>query len=78
VTDIWLPLAATVLAAALTWWCCIRPMAQNRSCCATTTDAELQAELQKELRRARDELQRLREDATPPAVRSDRPEILDR
>lgn len=73
-TDIWLPLAATVLAAALTWWCCIRPMAQNRSCCATTPDAELH----KELRRARDELQRLRDDATPPAVRPDRPEILDR
>jgi hypothetical protein len=74
VTDVWLPLAATALAAALTWWCCIRPMLKNRSCCTTAADPELQ----EELRRARDELQQLRHDATPPAVRHHRPEILDR
>ncbi|MEV0486580.1 hypothetical protein AB0I69_39035 [Streptomyces sp. NPDC050508] len=76
-TDIWLPLAATALAAALTWWCCIRPMVRNRSCCTTAADTELQ----EELRRAREEFQQLpqlRNDATPPAVRPRRPEILDR
>jgi len=74
VRDVWLPLAATALAAALTWWCCIRPMVRNRSCCTTTADPELR----EELRRARDELQQLRDDATPPAVHDTRPEILDR
>ncbi|WP_406464813.1 hypothetical protein OH768_53020 [Streptomyces sp. NBC_01622] len=73
-TNIWLPLTATALAAALTWWCCIRPMVKNRSCCTTAADTDLQ----EELLRARDELQQLREGATPPAVRHDRPEILDR
>lgn len=73
-TDIWLPLAATALAAALTWWCCIRPMVKNRSCCTTAADPELQ----EELRRAREELQQLRDDATPLAVPPTRPEILDR
>jgi hypothetical protein len=73
-TDVWLPLAATALAAALTWWCCIRPMVKNRSCCTTAADPELQ----EELRRAREEFQQLRHDATPPAVRPDRPETLNR
>jgi hypothetical protein len=73
-TGLWLPLAATALAAALTWWCCIRPMVRNRSCCTPASDTELQ----EELRRARDELQQLREEATPPVERHHRPEILDR
>jgi hypothetical protein len=49
-------------------------MLRNRSCCTTAADPELQ----EELRRAHEELQQLRHDATPPAVRHTRPEILDR
>ncbi|WP_329295870.1 hypothetical protein [Streptomyces pseudovenezuelae] len=72
-TGVWLPLAATVLAAALTWWCCIRPMARNRACHATSDPG-----LQEELRAAREELQRLREETTPPTDPTDRPETLNR
>ncbi|MBK3570956.1 hypothetical protein [Streptomyces sp. MBT62] len=72
-TGLWLPLTATALAAALTWWCCLRPMAQNRSCHSTSDP-----ELQEELRAVREELRQLRDQATPPAVLRDRPEILDR
>jgi hypothetical protein len=49
-------------------------MVKNRSCCTTAADPELQ----EELRRAREELQQLRDDATPLAVPPTRPEILDR
>jgi hypothetical protein len=49
-------------------------MVRNRSCCTPASDPEPQ----EELRRARDELQQLREEATPPAERHHRPEILDR
>ncbi|MBC9723919.1 hypothetical protein [Streptomyces sp. TRM68367] len=76
-TGIWLPLVATALAAALTWWCCIRPMAKNRACHATRAGVD-DPELQEELRHAREEVRRLREQATPPAAPSKGPEILDR
>ncbi|MGA5189261.1 hypothetical protein ACPCSL_22090 [Streptomyces griseoincarnatus] len=76
-TGIWLPLAATVLATALTWWCCVRPMAKNRSCHGTQADADGPG-LREELRRAREEVQRLREQPTPPATSAKGPEILDR
>ena len=76
-TGIWLPLAATVLAAALTWWCCVRPMVRNRSCHGAQAAAG-DLEFQEELRRAREEVRRLREQATPPATRAKGPEILDR
>ncbi|WP_328478446.1 hypothetical protein OHS71_08520 [Streptomyces sp. NBC_00377] len=71
-TGIWLPLAATAVAAALTWWCCTRPMVRNRSCHGTP-DA---AGLQEELRAARAELLHLRDETTPPARRAEGPEIL--
>ena len=72
--SIWLQLAATAVAAALTWWCCVRLMARNRSCQGTPPDAGLQ----EELRAARAELPRLRDEPTPPALRAGGPEILDR
>ena len=72
-TGIWLPLAATVLGAALTWWCCIRPMARNRSCHGTSDPG-----LQEELHAAREELQHLRDETTPPTDPTDRPETLNR
>ncbi|QQM47427.1 hypothetical protein [Streptomyces liliifuscus] len=72
-TGLWLPLAATVLAAALTWWCCIRPMVRNRSCHHAPDPG-----LQEELRAAREELQRLRGETTPPTDPTDRPETLNR
>jgi hypothetical protein len=72
-TGVWFPLAATVLAAALTWWCCVRPMVRNRACHAAPDPG-----LQEELRAAREELQRLRGGTTPPTDPTDRPETLDR
>jgi hypothetical protein len=72
-TGVWFPLAATVLAAALTWWCCVRPMVRNRACHAAPGPG-----LQEELRAAREELQRLRGETTPPTDPTDRPETLDR
>ena len=76
-TGAWLPLAATALAAALTWWCCVRPMVKNRACHGTWVDTG-DSELQEELRRAREELQRLRDQATPPDIPTKAPEILDK
>ncbi|MFI1721944.1 hypothetical protein [Streptomyces sp. NPDC020489] len=76
-TGVWLPLAATVLAAALTWWCCVRPMVNNRACHGTRADKS-DPELQEELRSARKERQQLREQTTPPATPTKAPEILDR
>lgn len=75
-TGIWLPLAATVLAAALTWWCCVRPMAKNRACHGTQAGTD-DSEFQEELRRAREEVRQLRDQATPPAAPAKGPEILD-
>lgn len=76
-TGIWLPLIATVLAAALTWWCCVRPMVKNRACHGAQKDAG-DPELQEELRHAREEVRRLRELTTPPAAPTKGPEILNR
>ena len=76
-TGIWLPLAATALAAALTWWCCVRPMVKNRSCHGTQAGVG-DAELQEELRQARAEVLRLRGEATPSAAPAKGPEILDK
>ncbi|MFE2320338.1 hypothetical protein ACFXC8_46150 [Streptomyces sp. NPDC059441] len=72
-TGVLFPLAATVLAAALTWWCCIRPMARTRTCHATPAPG-----LKEELRVAREELQRLHDETTPPTDSTDRPETLNR
>ena len=72
-TGIWLPLAATALAAALTWWCCVRPVVRTRSCHGTPD-----AGLQEELRATREELQQLRDEATPPVRQTEGLEILDR
>jgi hypothetical protein len=72
-TGVWFPLGATVLAAALTWWCCVRPMVRNRACHAAPAPG-----LQEELRAAREELQRLRGETTPPTDPTARPETLER
>ncbi|MER5686199.1 hypothetical protein [Streptomyces sp. NPDC002205] len=72
---IWLPLAATALAATLTWWFCVRPMTRGRSCHGAPAADE---ELREELRRAREELRDLRDKATPTAARNTGPETLDR
>jgi hypothetical protein len=72
-TGVWFPLAAAVLAATLTWWCCIRPMARNRTCHATPAPG-----LKEELRAAREELQRQRAETTLPTDSTDRPETLNR
>ncbi|OXY92416.1 hypothetical protein [Streptomyces diastatochromogenes] len=71
-TGSWLPLTATALAAGLTWWCCIRPMARNRACHGAPDTG-----LQQELRAAREELSRLR-GGTPPTDQTHRPETRDR
>ncbi|MFJ6894899.1 hypothetical protein [Streptomyces hokutonensis] len=72
-TGVWFPLAATALAAALTWWCCIRPMVRNRACHSAPGPG-----LKEELHAAREELRRLRDDTTPPTAPTDRPESLNR
>ncbi|WP_217549827.1 hypothetical protein [Streptomyces sp. GbtcB6] len=72
-SGLWLPLAATAPAAALTWFCCVRPMARNRACHAGPGPG-----LQSELRAAREELHRLRHETTPPTDPTSRPENLDR
>ncbi|MFD4510292.1 hypothetical protein [Streptomyces sp. NPDC058457] len=68
-----LPLAATAPAAALTWFCCVRPMTRNRAC-----HAEPDTGLQTELRAAHEELRRLRDETTLPTDPTSRPETLDR
>ncbi|MFJ3620651.1 hypothetical protein ACIPSH_21200 [Streptomyces iakyrus] len=52
-------------------------MAKTRSCHGTQGDAG-DPGLQEELQRAREEVQRLREQPTPPATSAKGPEILDR
>lgn len=58
-TGIWLPLAATVLAAALTYWCCIHPMRRNGSCCPTPPERTAQS-VEEEIHRTREERDLLR------------------
>ncbi|MEU1920667.1 hypothetical protein ABZ742_10905 [Streptomyces albogriseolus] len=52
-------------------------MAKNRSCHGHQADAG-DPDLQEELRHAREEVRRLREQATPPVAPTKGPEILDR
>jgi hypothetical protein len=72
---VWLPLAATALAATLTWWFCVRPMTSGRSCHEAPAADE---KLREELRRAREERRDLRDETTPTAARNTGPETLDR
>jgi hypothetical protein len=77
-TGVLLPLALTVLAAAVTWWYCVRPARRQHGgatagCCAAPARS-----LDEEIREARDELRRLREEVTPPPAVVDRPETLHR
>lgn len=75
---IWLPLAATALAATLTWWFCVRPMAKGRSCHgAPAADEELRVELRRTREELRD-LRDLRDETTPTAARNTGSETLNR
>jgi hypothetical protein len=60
-TGTWLPLAATALAAALTYVCCIRPMRNHNGC--TAVPERTQESVDEEIGRAREELLLLREQA---------------
>ncbi|MEV4334278.1 hypothetical protein AB0K02_27735 [Streptomyces sp. NPDC049597] len=66
-TGAWLPLLATVLAAALTYLCCIRPMRRKDSCCAAI-DQHTAESLDDEIHRTREELRTLRKQAAARAV----------
>lgn len=77
-TGIWLPLAATVLAAALTYWCCIRPMRRNGSCCPTPPERTARS-VEEEIRGAREERDLLRAQSaktTPSAAAEGGPETI--
>lgn len=60
-TGTWIPLAATALAAALTYMCCIRPMRSHNGC--TAAPGRTKESVAEEIRRAREELLLLREQA---------------
>ncbi|MEV8311757.1 hypothetical protein AB0P36_31630 [Streptomyces flavidovirens] len=62
-TGVWLPLAATLLAAAVTYVCCIRPMRKNSGCCPTPPRRAAHS-IDEEIKRTREELRQLREQAT--------------
>lgn len=59
-TSLWLPLAATVLAAALTYVCCIRPMRKQGGCCPHPPPRSARS-VEEEIHRTREELRVLRE-----------------
>jgi hypothetical protein len=62
-TGIWLPLAATALAAALTYLCCIRPMRRHDGCSPAAPE-RTEKSVDEEIRRTRQELHLLRAQAT--------------
>ncbi|MET7714479.1 hypothetical protein [Streptomyces sp. NPDC005407] len=66
-TGIWLPLAATALAAALTYLCCIRPI-RRRDGCSPATPERTKESVDEEIRRTREELRVLH---TQTAVKTD-------
>ncbi|GAB2956489.1 hypothetical protein GCM10023080_014660 [Streptomyces pseudoechinosporeus] len=66
-TSTWLPLAATALAAALTYWCCIRPMRKHNGSSPAGLE-RTKASVDEEIRRTREELRLLRAQA---AVKAD-------
>jgi hypothetical protein len=66
-TGIWLSLAATALAAALTYLCCIRPMRRHDGCSPAGPERTGQS-VAEEIRRTREELDLLRAQA---AVKAD-------
>lgn len=78
-TGIWLSLAATALAAALTYLCCIRPMRRQDGCGPATPERTEQS-VEEEIRRTREERDLLRARATAetdPVAASDRgPETI--
>ncbi|AVH60822.1 MULTISPECIES: hypothetical protein [Streptomyces] len=62
-TGIWLPLAATALAAALTYVCCIRPTRRHGNCSPAGPERTAES-VDGEIRRTREELHHLREQAS--------------
>ncbi|MBT2492910.1 hypothetical protein J7E96_31255 [Streptomyces sp. ISL-96] len=61
-TGLWLPLAVTVLALALTYACCIRPMLKQGGRCVPPSKRSAES-VDEEIRRTREELGYLREQA---------------
>ncbi|MBT2396001.1 hypothetical protein [Streptomyces sp. ISL-100] len=59
-TGTWLLLAATLLAVAATYVCCIRPM-RNKGGCCTARPPRTRESVDEEIRRTREELRLLRE-----------------
>ncbi|MBT2490703.1 hypothetical protein J7E96_19720 [Streptomyces sp. ISL-96] len=78
-TGTWPPLAATALAAALTYVCCIRPMRRHDACSPTPHEHTGQS-IDEEIRRTREELDLLRAhsaaETDPAAAPSRRPETI--
>ncbi|MCY0950667.1 hypothetical protein [Streptomyces sp. H27-S2] len=70
-TGIWLPLAATLLAVAFMYVCCIRPMRRKAGCC-TTPPPRTRESVDEEIRNTREELRVLREQAATREARAPR------
>lgn len=62
-TGVWLPLALTLLAVAATYLCCIRPMCRSKAGCCPAPTARTRQSVDEEIRRTREELSQLREQA---------------
>ncbi|MDJ0341041.1 hypothetical protein QMK19_08550 [Streptomyces sp. H10-C2] len=75
-TGLLFPLAATALAAAVTWWCCVRPARRQPHTPAADCCAAPSRSIDDEIRDTAAELRRLREQAAPPPVLDERPETL--
>ncbi|KUL42557.1 hypothetical protein [Streptomyces regalis] len=75
-TDVWLPLALTLLAVAAMYLCCIRPMRRGKGVCRPAPTARTRQSADEEIRRTREELRLLREQAAArrpdPTSRPDR------
>ncbi|MBT2487224.1 hypothetical protein J7E96_01450 [Streptomyces sp. ISL-96] len=74
-TGAWLLLVATLLAAVATYVCCIRPM-RNKGGCCPAPPSRTRESVDEEIRRTREELRLLRDQAatrhTHPTPASDR------
>ncbi|MBC2905399.1 hypothetical protein [Streptomyces cupreus] len=62
-TGAWLPSALTLLAVAATYLCCIRPMRRSKGVCCPAPTARTRQSVDEEIRRTREELSRLCEQA---------------
>lgn len=69
-TSVWLPLAATVFAAVLTYACCIRPMRKQDGCCPPPAPRSAHS-VGEEIHRTREELRVLREHVVTQAADPD-------